>query len=174
MSQLEFEGDGAGKEYKVEAIWDSAVHPKEPEGGHSSGLYYLVSWKSYPKEENTWELASVIQHLRRLVSTYHKEHPEEPTTTSPQVDSALLMARPTIKPTNKRKRGRPAKATSANKRAKNSWGFDFYLIFGPVSSKAKHSLSIISYRSLFQVFLPKLLNQARRFFPLTAQRNFWG
>ena len=87
-SQLEFEGNSDGKEYEVEAIRESAVYAKESEGGHLPGLYYLVSWKSYTEEENTWEPASAIQHLRRLVSTYHREHPEKLTATSPPVDSA--------------------------------------------------------------------------------------
>ncbi len=62
------------------------------------------------------------------------------------------MARPKVKPINKRKRGRPAKATGANKRAKKSWGLDFYLVFGPVSSKAKDSFSVIWSRSLLKGF----------------------
>ena len=128
-SQLEFEGDGGdGEEYEVEAIRDSAVYARESEG-HLPGLYYLVSWKGYPEEENTWEPASAIQHLRRLVSTFHKEHPEKPTATSPLTDSAPPRARPTVKPKTKpfselsaakRKRGRPAKASGANKQAKKS------------------------------------------------------
>ena len=40
------------KEYKVEAIIDSAIYAKEVER-HLPGLYYLVSWKSYPEEEST-------------------------------------------------------------------------------------------------------------------------
>ncbi len=43
---------GVSKEYEFEAIRDSAVYARESEG-HSPGLYYLVLWKSYPKEENT-------------------------------------------------------------------------------------------------------------------------
>ena len=46
-------GDNSG-EYEVEAIWDSAVYAKESESGQLPGLYYLVSWKGYPEEENTW------------------------------------------------------------------------------------------------------------------------
>ena len=106
-SQLKFEGNGNGEKYEVEAIWDSAVYAKELKGGHLLGLYYLVSWKSYLEEKNTWEPSSAIQHLRRLVSTYHREYLKKPTATSPPVDSAPLMARPTVKPTNKRKRGQP-------------------------------------------------------------------
>ena len=43
---------GNDKEYKVEAIQDSAVYAKEVDG-HFPGLYYLVAWKSYSKEKNT-------------------------------------------------------------------------------------------------------------------------
>ena len=44
-------GDNS-EEYKVEAIWNSAVYARESEG-HLSGVYYLVAWKAYPEEENT-------------------------------------------------------------------------------------------------------------------------
>ena len=43
---------GNNKEYKVEAIQDNAVFAKEADG-HLLGLYYLVTWKGYPKEEKT-------------------------------------------------------------------------------------------------------------------------
>ena len=52
-SQLEFEGNGSdSEELEVKAICDSAVYARESEG-HLSGLYYVVSWKGYPEEENT-------------------------------------------------------------------------------------------------------------------------
>ncbi len=143
MSQLEFEGniDGDGEEYKVEAIRDSAVYARESEG-HLPGLYYLVSWKGYPEEENTWKPASAIQQLQRLVSTFYKEHPKKSTTTTTPVNSAQPMVKPAVKPVsaNKQKRGRPAKATGTNQRAKKSWAFDFYLVFDPISSKEKEFL----------------------------------
>ena len=97
-------GDDSGK-YKVEAIRDSAVYARESELGHLPGLYYLVSWKGYPEEENTWEPASAVQHLRKLISSFHKDHPDKPTATSPAIDTAPPIARPT-EPL-KRKRGRP-------------------------------------------------------------------
>ena len=54
VRQIEFEvGDDDSREYELEAIWDSAVYAWESELGHLSGLYYLLSWKRYPKEENT-------------------------------------------------------------------------------------------------------------------------
>ena len=52
-SQIEFEGKGEGEEYEVEAICDSAAYARELDSSHLPGLYYLVSWKSYPEEENT-------------------------------------------------------------------------------------------------------------------------
>ena len=55
-TQLDFEfeaGDDKDKEYEVDGIWDSAVYAKESATGQLPGLYYLVSWKGYPEEENT-------------------------------------------------------------------------------------------------------------------------
>ena len=59
-------------------------------------LYYLVLWKSYLEEENTWEPSSVVIHLQKLISTFYKKHPEKPTTIFPPLDSILLMARPMV------------------------------------------------------------------------------
>ena len=110
-------GDDSG-EYEVEAIWDRTVYARESETGHLPGLYYLVLWKGYPEEENTWEPASVVQHLRKLISSFYKDHFNKPTATSPAIDTAPPMARSTVKLAEppKQKRGRPANST--NKRAK--------------------------------------------------------
>ena len=51
-TQLELD-TGEKEEYKIEAIWDSAVYVRESESGYLLGFYYLVSWKEYPEEENT-------------------------------------------------------------------------------------------------------------------------
>ena len=51
FSLLEFEPSDDDKEYKVEVIRDSAVYAKQADG-HLPGLYYLVIWKGYFKEEN--------------------------------------------------------------------------------------------------------------------------
>ena len=59
VRQMEFDV-GNNEEYKVEAIWDSAVYARESESGHIPGLYYLVLWKRYPEKENTWEPASAV------------------------------------------------------------------------------------------------------------------
>ena len=101
---FEFEADDNDKEYEIDGIRDSAVYAKES-AGQLPGLYYLVSWKGYPEEENIWEPASAIQHLRRLVTAYHKDNPEKPIATSAPVDTAPPMARPSapLRPTAKPK-----------------------------------------------------------------------
>ena len=52
MTELEFNA-GNSEEYKIKAIQDITVYAKESED-YLSGLYYLVAWKGYPEEENTW------------------------------------------------------------------------------------------------------------------------
>ena len=112
VKELEFKASNS-KKYKVEAIWDSAVYASESESGQLPGLYYLVVWKGYPKKENTWELSSAVQHLKKLINSFHKDHPEKPTATFPSIDSALPMARLTVRPIAlKQKRGRLAGGAS--------------------------------------------------------------
>ena len=105
--QLEFEAGRNNTEYKVEGIRDSAVYARESKTGQLLGLYYPVSWKSYLKDESTWEPASAVQHLWKLVSTFHKNHPIKLTATSPPIDLAPPMAKRTTSPNvnSKRKRG---------------------------------------------------------------------
>ena len=110
----EFE-PGNDKKYKVEAIQDSAVYAKET-NGYLPGLYYLVSWKDYPKEENTWKPFSAVMHLRKIVSTFQRDHLEKPTVTLVSLDSALPMAKPIIQLPTKRKQGQPIRR--AKKHAK--------------------------------------------------------
>ena len=130
----ELDAGNDSSDYGVEVIRDSAVYARESKSGHLPGLYYLVSWKGYLEEENTWEPYSAVQHLRKLISSFHKDHPDKPTATSEAIDTAPPMARPTIKPaakptTPKRKRGRPP-GNSTNKRAKKNWAaFGFYRVF---------------------------------------------
>ena len=59
IPELDVGNDGS-EEYEVEAIWDSAVYANKSESGHLPRLYYLVVWKSYPEEENTWEPLSAV------------------------------------------------------------------------------------------------------------------
>ena len=114
VTELEFETSNS-KKYEMEAIWDSTIYGNKADG-HLLSLYYLVMWKRHPEEKNTWEPSSAVQHLKNLINSFHKEHPKKLTATFPPINSTLLVARPTVKPTKpitKRKRGQPA--NSANK-----------------------------------------------------------
>ena len=51
FSMSEFK-PGNNKKYKIKTIRDNVVYAKEVDR-HLPGLYYLVAWKSYSKEENT-------------------------------------------------------------------------------------------------------------------------
>ena len=42
VRQMEFDTSNDKENYKVKAIWDSAVYARESESGHLPDLYYLV------------------------------------------------------------------------------------------------------------------------------------
>lgn len=56
---LEFKADNSGK-YKVKGICDITVYVRESKGHHPPGFYYLLSWSSYPKGENSWKPALAV------------------------------------------------------------------------------------------------------------------
>ena len=87
------------KEYKVEAIKDSAIYAKKAEE-YLIGLYYLVFWKSYLEEKNTWELSSTIMHLQKMISTFYKDYPEKLITIFLSFNSTPSIATPSVKPVN--------------------------------------------------------------------------
>ena len=89
--------DNDSIEYKVKAIWDSAIYTIMSKLGYLPGLYYLVLWKKYPKKENTWEPALVVQHLGKLISLFHNDHLNKPTATFTAINTASLIARLTVK-----------------------------------------------------------------------------
>ena len=127
VRQMEFNTGNNSGEYKVETIRNNTVYARESKG-HLPGLYYLVSWKEYLEEENTWEPASAVQQLRKLISSFHKDYLDKPIATSEAIDTAPSMAKPTIKSTAmKQNQSRPANST--NKQAKNWAAFDFYYVF---------------------------------------------
>ena len=70
-------------------------------------------WEKIVKEENTWELASAVQHLRKHISLFYKDHLDKPTATSPTIDTLPPMARPITRPIEplKQKQGQPTRRT---------------------------------------------------------------
>ena len=59
------------EEYEVEGVLDSRVSGRQ-------GLQYLVRWKGYGNEENSWEPARNLSNAPDLVQKYHREHPLAP------------------------------------------------------------------------------------------------
>ncbi len=103
---------GGNKEYEVKVIINSAVYDQQANNQMSS-LYYLILWKGYSEEENTWEPSLAVIHLRKLISTFHKEHLEKPTATSPSLNSAPPIVKPTVpKQKPKQKCGHPSKGAN--------------------------------------------------------------
>ena len=137
---------GDSKKYKVKAIWNNAVYARKLESDQLSSLYYLVAWKKYPKDKNIWKPSFAVQHLKKLINSFYKNHLKKLTIISLPINSALSMARPTIRPnlTFKRKRGQLA--GSANKRAKNwvfrcLWHLNNFLIKTSVLANNKMELA---------------------------------
>ncbi len=144
---------GDSEEYEVEAICDSKVYAKKSNSGELPSLYYLVSWKGYSKEKNTWELTSAVLHLHKLISTFHHDHPEKSTANSLPINSAQPIERLIIKPkaeasSTKRKQSKTAKANGTNKRAKKNWTSSFLSRFWPyLNSRQKNPLSHVIFSS---------------------------
>ena len=90
---------GNNKEYKVEVIKNSVIYAKKAEG-HLPGLYYLISWKRCSEKKKIWKPFFTVMQLWKIISTFHKDHPEKPMTNSSCLDSALPMAKLLIKPVN--------------------------------------------------------------------------
>ncbi len=128
-SKIEFENDGNGKKYKIEVICDSAIYVRKSKG-HLSGLYYLVSWKSYLEEKITWEPTLAVLHLCKYINTFYCNHAEKQIANLPPINSDPPMARPIVKPktealSTKQKRSWLTKAKGASKRTKKSWTSSF-------------------------------------------------
>lgn len=85
---------GDGRQWIVESILDSKVFKPGEIGVENGpgGLYYLVHWRDEPDSENTWEPATQIRHLKKVVREFHNANPDKPRS---------IWA----KPTRKRKRG---------------------------------------------------------------------
>jgi len=57
-------------EYEVEAILDSRTRYRK--------LQYLVKWKGYGPEENSWLPSDNLIHAPKLVSKFHQSNPRAP------------------------------------------------------------------------------------------------
>ena len=59
-------------EYEVVEILDSRIRYGK--------LWYFVDWKGYKPEERTWEPAENVTNADELVASYHRRHPQRPST----------------------------------------------------------------------------------------------
>lgn len=81
----------------MKIIKDSVVYSNEVVEGQLSGLSYLISWKSHSKDENTWETASAVIYLYKIIIIFHQDHLEKSIVISLLINSALPMAKPSAK-----------------------------------------------------------------------------
>lgn len=153
ISKLKFENNNNNRKYKIGAIFNSAVRAKKSESGHILGLYNLVSWKDYPKEENTWKPALTVQHLWKLLSIFHKKHQKKLMATLMPINSASpitkLILKFFLKPSvAKYKWGWLARASSFNKCSKKDWvsvSYKFQVV---------QNLFLVFPSKSWEVFLP--------------------
>ena len=108
---------GNNKKYEVEAIKDSAIYAKEAER-YLLGLYYLVSWKSYLKEKSNWKLFFAVIHLRKMISTFHKNYSKKLMVIFLPLNSAPPMAMPSVKPVKSFAKQKQSHLTRSTKQAK--------------------------------------------------------
>ena len=59
-------------EYEVESILDSRIIPR-------LGLQYLIKWKGYGRKENSWEPVRNLSNAKSAISSFHRLHPQAPT-----------------------------------------------------------------------------------------------
>jgi len=63
------------EEYEVEKILESKYR--------WNTLHYLVKWVGYPNSENTWVRADKAEHMKDLITDWHKFHPDSPSSLKP-------------------------------------------------------------------------------------------
>lgn len=86
---------GENEKYKVETIFTRAVYNKKTKS-HLLGLYQLVLWKGYPKEESTWEPALALLSLHKIIGIFNSNYPKKPVAISLPMDSISIIARFTV------------------------------------------------------------------------------
>ena len=72
---LTLETNDNDKEYIVEKVLQSQLVDRQ--------LQYLVKWKGYSMNNNTWEPASQFTS-KKVLQDFHQHHPEQPRTVMPQ------------------------------------------------------------------------------------------
>ena len=94
-------GDNNSEKYKMEAIRNSAVYTRELKSDHILSFYYLILWKEYSEEKNIWEPTLTVQHLKKLINSFHKDHLDKPIAIFEAINSAPPIRKPIIKSTAK-------------------------------------------------------------------------
>ena len=75
--------DGEEPEYEVERVLDSRMHYRK--------LQYLVQWKGYGPENNSWEPADNLANCPELVNEFHQSNPSAPRRISAGSLQALMF-----------------------------------------------------------------------------------
>ena len=81
---IEVEGE---VEYEVEEILDSKLVRGK--------LQYLVKWKGYTDEHNSWEPETNVKHSKKLLTEFHKQNPSAPRRIS-TIDFSTLRFHPMV------------------------------------------------------------------------------
>jgi hypothetical protein len=69
-------------EYEVETILNSRKRRNK--------VQYLVHWKGYPSEEDTWEPLSNLENTQEALQQYHQQHPTAPHDSSFQIRQVVF------------------------------------------------------------------------------------
>ncbi|WOO78381.1 Chromo domain-containing protein 2 [Vanrija pseudolonga] len=102
----EDDSEGGEDEYEVQAVLDHKF---------KKGKYeYLVAWKGYGPEHNTWEPQDNVEHAEDLVKSYWEKQPKE---TAGNVRKRGRPSAADAASSPKPKKGRPESASNANTRA---------------------------------------------------------
>lgn len=105
----------------MKAIWDSIAYIQELKSNYLLRFYYLISWKKYLKKENIWEPFSLIQYLKKLIRSFYKNYSDKLIVIFEAIDTALLIVKPTIRPTVKPiKQKKCQSANTTNNQAKKT------------------------------------------------------
>lgn len=73
------------EEYEVETILDSRLYRGK--------LQYLVRWKGYGPEENSWEPEANLKNAKTMITKFHKDNPNSPRRISAAIWKTLPFKR---------------------------------------------------------------------------------